>query len=200
MAIHLCLAQIRPRDHAGITITDRYPAYSYKQHQYCLAHLKRDFKKFAARDGPDGDLGQKLLFELKEVFNACKLSCKTPMSQRLRYRKNKVKELLIDGILYGSKKFSNFTDRLLNQFDRLFFFTNRLGEVDCTNNEAERTLRHIVIYRKTSYGTQSREGSRFLERAVSIWMTLHRQGKDVLSFFERAYQATFHPQITPPLI
>ncbi|MCB1115882.1 MAG: transposase [Chlamydiia bacterium] len=75
-----------------------------------------------------------------------------------------------------------------------------LHAISLTNNIAERSLRHIVLWRKTSYGTQSQEGSRFMERAVSVWMTLKEQGKEVFPFFFQAYQSTYHPQVTAPVI
>lgn len=54
----------------------------------------------------------------------------------------------------------------------------RLGEalytfarVDCvepTNNAVEQALRHAVCWRKTSYGTDSERGSRFVERVLTV--------------------------------
>ena len=55
---------------------------------------------------------------------------------------------------------SRFADRLLIDFEKLFLFARYRG-VEPTNNAAERSLRHIVLWRKTSYGTQSKEGSHF---------------------------------------
>ncbi len=193
------LDEIRPRSHPGITVTDRYQVYAYDKHQYCLAHIKRDFKKFAQRDGPDKQLGERALFELREIFIACRLSCRKTMQQHVHYRKKRLREILYDALANGSEKFSGLADRLLTQFHKLFLFT-RYAEVDCTNNAAERTLRHIVLWRKTSYGTQSVEGSRFLERAISIWMTLKKQGRKVLPYFEQAYRSTFQPGIATPII
>jgi len=193
------LDEIRPRSHWGITVTDRYRVYAYARHQYCLAHIKRDFKKFAQRGGPDKEIGERALFELREIFIACRLSCRKTMQQRVHYRKRRLRDILYDALANGSDKFSGLADRLLSQFHKLFLFT-RYSEVDCTNNAAERTLRHIVLWRKTSYGTQSAEGSRFLERAVSIWMTLKKQGRQVLPYFEQAYRSTYQPDIEAPSI
>ena len=193
------LAKIRPRGHPGITVTDRYQVYAYDKHQYCLAHIQRDFKKFAQRDGPDQELGQRALFELKEIFRACRMSCRQTMQRHVYYRKKRLQEILYDAFANGSDTFSRFADRILDQYQKLFLFT-RYPEVESTNNAAERTLRHIVLWRKTSYGTQSDEGSRFLERAVSIWMTLKKQGRQVLPHFQQAYQATFHPGINSPTV
>jgi transposase len=58
----------------------------------------------------------------------------------------------------------------------------------------------MVLWRKTSYGTQSEEGSRFMERAVSIWMTLKKQGKEAFSFFQDTYSSTFDPRVEAPSI
>lgn len=193
------LAKIRPRNHKGITVTDRYQVYAYAKHQYCLAHIRRDFKKFSERDGPDGEIGKKALFELTEIFLANRLTCRRTMQQRVGYRKKRLKDILYDAMLDGSDKFSRFADRLLNKYENLFLFTRYHG-VENTNNAAERTLRHIVLWRKTSYGTQSDEGSRFLERAISVWMTLKKQKREPLPFFHKAYLASFNPEHAAPVL
>lgn len=193
------LNQIRPRGHPGITVTDRYQVYKYDKHQYCLAHIKRGLKKFAERDGPDGELGKRILFELREIFIAAKLSCRKTMQQRVYYRKKRLKRILEEVLVDGSDTFYRFVDRLLNSFDKLFTFT-RYSQVECTNNAAERSLRHIVLWRKTSYGTQSEEGSRFLERAISIWMTLKKQKRKIIPYFLQAYLSSFSPEVTVPSI
>jgi Transposase IS66 family len=39
-------------------VTDRYAVYkSFKTHQYCLAHLIREFKAYGEREGPDKAIG-----------------------------------------------------------------------------------------------------------------------------------------------
>jgi len=184
------LAQIRPRGDPGITVTDRYGVYAYKKHQYCLAHIQRDFKRFAERESPDKELGKRAMFELQEIFLAQRLHgqgehCDAEMRQRVNYRKNRLKNILEEIMAEGTDKFALFAERILDHYHKLFLFT-RYPEVDCTNNLAERTLRHIVLWRKTSYGTQSEKGSRFLERTISVWMSLKKQGKEVMPFFLQA--------------
>lgn len=193
------LNHVRPRGDPGITVTDRYQVYAYKKHQYCLAHIKRDLKKFAERKSDDQKLAENALFELQEIFFATYLPCKETMRQRVYYRKKRIENALLDILANGSDTFARFAERLLDQFRKLFLFT-RHTEVECTNNIAERSLRHIVLWRKTSYGTQSEEGSRFMERAISVWMTLKKQGKEVFPFFFQAYQSTYHPQVIAPAI
>lgn len=190
---------IRPRGDPGITVSDRYQVYSYEKHQYCLAHIKRDLKKFEERSSQDRELAKRGLFELKKVFLASQLSCRKKMHRIVYYRKKRFKKFLIDTVANGSETFSRFAERLLKQFHRLFFFTKNAG-IECTNNIAERSLRHIVLWRKTSYGTQSEEGSRFMERAVSVWMTLKKRKMEIFTSFIQAYQSTYHPQITSPVL
>ncbi|MCB1075775.1 MAG: IS66 family transposase [Chlamydiia bacterium] len=127
------LNQIRPRGDPGITVTDRYQVYAYKKHQYCLAHIKRDLKKFAERKSEDQNLAENALFELQEIFSATHLPCKETMRQRVYYRKKRLENTLLDILANGSDTFARFAERLLNQFQKLFFFTKNT-EVECTNN------------------------------------------------------------------
>ena len=56
-------------------VTDRYSAYSDLKapHQYCLAHLKRNFKKFAEGKGQPKQIAQHLIYELNQVFHIWRL-------------------------------------------------------------------------------------------------------------------------------
>lgn len=50
-------------------VTDRYSAYTdlTQPHQYCLAHLIRDFRKYSERKGLDGEIGNSLEKELQQM-------------------------------------------------------------------------------------------------------------------------------------
>ena len=71
---------------------------------------------------------------------------------------------------------------------RLWTFV-RVEGVEPTNNPAERALRHGVIYRKLSGGTDSVTGSRFVERMLSVVATCRQQGINVLDYLTRCYRA-----------
>jgi transposase len=43
--------------------------------------------------------------------------------------------------------------------------------VDPTTNLAERSLRHGVLWRKVSFGTQSESGSRFVASLLTVLMS-----------------------------
>lgn len=194
---------IRPRDNKKITVTDRYSVYKFQKHQYCLAHLIRDFKKFAEKKKPDGSLAKRLLFELKDIFVFVNLYRNqkidlTKMRVNIGYRRRRFRNILEEIYSEGSERFGKLAKKLLIRFDNLFLFT-RYPETEPTNNIAERTLRHIVMWRKTSYGTQSSAGSVFLERTLSVWMTLKKQGRDAFEFFLQAYQSRVNQALSPTI-
>jgi len=198
------LNTVRPRGHPGITITDRYAVYKYPKHQYCLAHIKRDFERYAQRSGLDGELGKRLLFELGEIFvhtgayKGGKISV-GEMRRNVGYRKRRMHRILEEVMAEGSDEFMKLAERFLDQYEKLFLFT-RYPDIECTNNIAKRALRHIVIWRKTSYGTQSIKGSQFLERSLSVWMTLKMQGREALEFFTQAYRSRVDPSLAPAIL
>ena len=54
--------------------------------------------------------------------------------------------------------------------------------VEPTNNPAERALRSPVIHRKVSLGTQSTDGERFAERALSAAATCRLQRRSLFTY------------------
>lgn len=76
----------------------------------------------------------------------------------------------------------------------------RVEGVELTNNHAERALRHGVIYRKTSGGTDSESGSRFIERVLSVVATCRQQEINVLEYPTRCYQTHLDGQPAPSLL
>lgn len=52
--------------------------------------------------------------------------------------------------------------------------------IQTTNNDADHVLRHAMLWRKSSGGTDSETGSRFVERMLSIVATARQQNCNVL--------------------
>jgi transposase len=77
---------------------------------------------------------------------------------------------------------------LLRLWECLWTFT-RVEGVEPTNNAAERALRHAVIWRRISGGTDSEIGSRFVERMLSTVATCRQQGVNVLDYLSRCGRA-----------
>ncbi len=81
----------------------------------------------------------------------------------------------------------------------LWTFVDKEG-IEPTNNLAEQILRRIVIWRKTSFGTQSQEGTLYLERIMSVVATCKLQNRSVLNFVTDAIQAHFSGTKSPSLL
>lgn len=47
----------------------------------------------------------------------------------------------------------------------------QVAGLEPTNNRAERALRHAVLWRRASLGTQSEQGSFFVERLLTVCAT-----------------------------
>ncbi|WP_281248480.1 IS66 family transposase [Stigmatella aurantiaca] len=88
---------------------------------------------------------------------------------------------------------------LLKLWPALWRFT-RLEGVEPTNNKAERDLRLAVLWRKGSFGTHSPQGSRFIERLLTVTASLRAQGRSVLTFLREAMQASLHSAPAPSLL
>jgi len=173
-------------------VTDRYAVYNHLEqpHQYCLAHLIRECRKYSERDGPDGEIGHALE---KELIQICRnhrefregLISKGSRNSRFRYQKKHLENLILDGFIEGSEQFASFCDRLFECFSNLWVFSN-FTDVEPTNNLAERDLRKAVLWRKKSYGTRSERGQRYVERISSIVQTLKKSGLNAFDYLRTA--------------
>ena len=61
--------------------------------------------------------------------------------------------------------------------------------VEPTNNAAERAIRPAVIWRRTSFGSQTQGGSNFVARMLTVVTTLKSQKRNVLEFMTKAVLA-----------
>ncbi|MDY6954935.1 MAG: transposase, partial [Thermodesulfobacteriota bacterium] len=87
------------------------------------------------------------------------------------------------------QKVEAFRKRLLDpkrEYGRLFTFLKHPG-VQPTNNQAEQSLRDIVIFRKICFGTRSNEGSLSQSVLPSLLLTATRQGQHPLEFFKTLF-------------
>ena len=65
---------------------------------------------------------------------------------------------------------------------------------------AERALRPVVLWRKGSFGTQSRAGSDFVERRLTVVATLRQQQRNVLGYLTTACEVVLYHQPVPSLL
>jgi transposase len=171
-------------EYIGNVVSDRYAVYNIydsEKRQICLAHLARDFKRFAhSKDIELAKVGNELHYIIGMVFKFYKLYKAGQMDrQRYLYVMQKIK----DRMLYYLKSVSDIerweqaqrvANNILKSFDMMWLFT-RDDEIEPTNNFAERQIKHHVKYRKNSFFTWSERGDRFLERIKSLYATAKLQ-------------------------
>ena len=72
--------------------------------------------------------------------------------------------------------------------------------VEPTNNAAERALRPLVIHRKTSLGSKSERGARFIEYSHTVAETLRRSGRGLHEFVTAVAKALLGGGPVPQLL
>ena len=105
----------------------------------------------------------------------------------------------MDGTHCACRTTAETCRRLSNHCFSLFVFAHHDG-VAPTNNAAEQALRKSVIFRKLSFGTEAKTGSRNLAVIHSITETCRRLGRNPLDYFRLAIQAAFNKQPPPKLL
>lgn len=88
---------------------------------------------------------------------------------------------------------------LLARERALWTFT-RVEGVEPTNNSAERGLRHAVLWRKSSYGTQRHQGSRFVEAILTVVTSCQQQERDLLGYLTACCRAFYRRRVVPSLV
>ena len=192
----------------GVLTTDRYPAYHHlaaDRRQVCWAHLRRDFQAMIDRGNGGTPIGKQLLALADDLLGQWKrvrdgtLTRRRFVSHHLGGIRAGVYVLLRRGRVCPCVKTAGVCRELLARVGTLYTFA-AVGGVEPTNNAAERALRHAVCWRRTSYGTDSATGSRFVERVLTAVASCRQQGRDVLALLTTTIQAARTGGAAPSLI
>ena len=180
----------------GFLSTDRWAGYNWYDlglRQLCWSHLTRDFQGFIDRGGIGGGLGTRLMKQRNRMFRWWhrvgdgRLS-RDRFRQRMKSVRKTVRQLLEEAAETAEDKTAGMAREMLVLEEAFWTFVDT-DNVEPTNNFAERCVRPGVLYRKTSFGTQSNIGSRFVERAMTAVTTLNLQKRNVLDFLTQALRA-----------
>ena len=190
-----------------VLTTDRWGAYSewdLERHQLCWAHLGRDFQRFYEMTGCCQDVGRagrrahKKLFALWHQYKDAILDRKELVRQMDPVRK-RLERALQRGRDSPDKKARRFCKRLLKVYPALWTFV-RVEGVEPTNNLAERMVRPAVLWRKVSFGNNSKKGCEFVAIILTLVQTLRLQNKPVLESIAQAVQAAREGKPVPSII
>jgi transposase len=191
----------------GILVTDRYSAYNWnpvRWRQLCWSHLLRDFEAIRGRGGASEAIGDALLEQAHQMFEwwhrvrdgTLKRSTFRSYMTPLR---REVERLLEAGSQCGVAKTEGTCREILKRREALWTFVQVEG-VEPTNNTAERAIRPGVQWRKGSFGTQSEDGSRFVESMMTVVATLKQQKHNVLDYLTAAHEAALRGEPAPSLL
>jgi transposase len=190
--------------YTGVIHCDRARMYwSFGRLQWCWAHLKRDFQGLIdSRCRTASRLGRDLMRPTKEMFALWQKVRDGTLSrpafvEQMKPIRAEVESLLLRG--YFNARVRGFCKGLWEHRQNLWTFLEVEG-VEPTNNAAEQALRQAVIWRKLSFGTQSAEGSRFVERLLTVLETCRRQQRNVFTWLVDAVEARFAGKTAPSLL
>jgi transposase len=191
----------------GWLVTDRWSAYTWYpswRRQLCWAHLLRDIEAIIARGGRSAEVGEALRVEARKMFHwwhRVRDGTLTHASFRTYMQpvRREVERLLEAGQCCGVPKTEGTCREIFKRRQALWTFVRHEG-VEPTNNAAERAIRPGVLWRKGSFGTQSAEGSRFVEAMMTVVATLKQQRRNVLEYLTAACQAALCGEAAPSLL
>jgi len=95
--------------------------------------------------------------------------------------------------------FSRRCRRILKHRAHLWTFVDD-PRVEPTNNRAERSVRQGVLWRKSSFGTQSQRGAMYVERILTVCATCRLQGRSIIEYLRDACRCHLSGVSGPSLV
>lgn len=187
-------------DFSGILVTDQHGGYNDHpddRRQLCWAHLIRKFKGMSQRYGRAGQVGKRLwrLARLAVHLHNRWLA-KAYHDTLYRRRMTKLQQAIHDTLAQGAGLFQaqdpNKPTKTANQCrgllaaETMLWAFLRYPGVPLTNNAAERAIRPYVIWRKTSFFSQSYRGDQFRPLILTIVETCKRLGVSAYQWIRMA--------------
>lgn len=200
---------------AGFITSDRCPAYNWvdvANRQICWAHLKRDFIQISERVGASAEIGESLLAQEKLLFNLWHqfrnqqltrselIQAVEPIQAKFSSILLEAAELQIDEHEKTPLAKTVRTCRNLLKLELALWLFVREEGVEPTNNAAERAIRPAVIWRRTSFGSDSAAGSEFVSRLLTVVSSLHLQERNILDFLVESISAARSGETPPSLL
>jgi len=179
-------------DYQGTVISDFLPNYKNMpgggDHQGCWSHLlrkTRDLKNNQSLEENKRSFTLKIHIKLKAVFADTKEIVFGHFSLKEREKQlpclyRRIEDIAKDiyNFKESPKKLTDIANLILKYKHELFTCVTHEG-IPLDNNKAEQGLRHLVLKRKNSFGTQSKKGNKTLEVNMSILLSLWRENKNI---------------------
>ena len=171
----------------GVLVSDDYGAYRTlaEHHQLCYAHLIRKFRDLSMHDGFTDEQTEALRAtyrEIKAIYHAVVTACSGPDPQAHRTHLTKRFQVVSAVHAHDPVPAVRLKTTLRKNIEK-YLTCLSFPAIALTNNSAERSLRHVVLKRKNSFGCKSECGAETLGTLLSVLLSLHR--KDPGTYFER---------------
>lgn len=184
-------------NYRGIVVSDRLGVYgdipAYDR-ALCHAHLKRDLIGLMERGGEVGHVAGVVRAEQKRLFKLYWARESGEMGQAEVMRKLAPLKARLVKVLKKARRHRKpgwaLFKAMWKLWPALFTFVELTG-VEGTNSKAERALRPAVIWRRTSIGTDSLAGDRFVERMLTVSATCYQRRVNLFSYLRDAVEAHF---------
>lgn len=192
-------------DYPHVAMCDRYAGYLWiGRVQLCWAHLRRDFQAMIDRARDGKPIGEALLSHAEVLFDWWhRVRDGTLARSTLRTYVGPLRAAFRDDLERGAEcgcaKTAATCRQLLADEPHLWTFVRQAG-VEPTNNAAERALRHAVLWRKSSFGTDREAGSRFVERILTVVATCRQRGRNILDYLADCHAAARLAKPIPSLL
>ena len=191
----------------GVLVSDRGTQFDFwanDRRQICWAHLIRKFASFGELRGRPGEIGADLLLWSRVLLHSWhRVRDGTGTRANLRSVASNVRalmeQLLEEGAALPTKGFQGACRNILEHREALWRFVVD-SNVEPTNNHAERELRGLVCWRRSSGGTQSERGNQFAANLKSVIHTCRKQHRHVLVYLNSAIHAALNDRKNPSLI
>jgi transposase len=169
-----------------------------------MVHLLRDFQAIVDRANAGSAIGEELLCCGQDLFTwwyrvRDGTMRRSTFRQYVAELRRWVRSRLEAGGRCACAKTAATCREVLAIEPSLWTFV-RVEGVEPTNNAAERALRHAVMWRKASGGTDSETGSRFVENVLTVVATCRQQGRGVLDYLVRCCEAHLRGTGCPSLL
>lgn len=188
----------------GLLSTDRFSSYNYydaNKRQFCWSHIAREVEQLLKHVPEESRLLRKMKGLIEQMFLRHHRIRDGTIPWRRGWHKPIRKhfdDCLEKGRVSEHEPVRRLCASLSKNPDALWRFAS-FKDAEPTNNAAERALRHAVLWRKTSHGTRSQRGARFVERMLTVLETLRVQGRDAWSYLTRVMHASVHRMALPSL-
>lgn len=188
-----------------VGISDDYGAYrkAFKIHALCWAHPHRKFKDLTAADyltDSQRTRARVTYQSFAALYQKVRTVCATPFVREERLTILPKLEADFENIATlqadDPQKLLTLKDSLRKNQAAYFVCVTTPG-VSPDNNKAERTLRHLVLKRKNSYGSKTQRGADASSILYSVLLSLWRTSKDnFFAEYQRFLQQTTSLQTT----